>query len=198
MSLAGFDFQHLNKRFLTAFNQPVNLAAQYGVSIIQAQAATAWRCIGVYHLPPQENNGRHNVFVEVLNEDGYRTALPRIAWTWWMDAPTQYVKLDKPANEPACDIPISRGATVTLRVDGLGIPSDSVGNLRATHPDEAVGNTMGHHSFYVVFQLQRSAVVTPPVEPEKPQSLTLEQRVERNEDEIRKLWAIVNTWNGGK
>lgn len=196
MSVTGFNFQHLNKRFLADLKQPVNLAAQYGVSIIQAQGAAVWRCIGAYHLEPQENNRRHNIFIDVLNEDGYRTRLPRIAWTWWMDAPTQYVKLDKPDNEPACDIPISPGSWVTLHVDGLGIPSDSVGNLRASHPDEGpnAGNAIGHHSFYVVFQLQRSDVVTPPVEPEPTQPETLEAAWV----EIRKLWAIVNQWQGGK
>lgn len=196
MSVTGFNFQHLNKRFLADLKQPVNLAAQYGVSIIQAQAALVWRCIGVYHLEPQENNRRHNIFIDVLNEEGFRTRLPRIAWTWWMDAPTQYRKLDKPDNEPACDIPINPGSWITVQVDGLGIPSDSVGNLRTNHPDEGpnAGNSIGHHSFYVVFQLQRTGIVTPPVEPEPTQPETLEAAWV----EIRKLWAIVNEWQGGK
>jgi hypothetical protein len=84
MSLAGFDFQALNRRYLA---QPSNDAANYAVSIIPAGPGTAWRCIGAYHLTPAQNNRRHNVFVEVLDEAGNRTRQPQIAWTWWIDAP---------------------------------------------------------------------------------------------------------------
>lgn len=191
MGLAGFNWQHLNQRFLKSFVQPVNLAAQYGASIVAAPPGDAWRCIGIYHLEPQENNRRHNVFVDVLDEDGFRTHLPQIAWTWWMDAPVQYRQLDKPDDEPACDIPIDKGATITLRV-ATGIASDSVGNLHARWPDEGptAGNAIGHHSFYVVFQLRRSGIVAPPVDPVPP-ALTLEERVAR-------LEKIVEQMQGGK
>lgn len=181
MGLAGFDFQALNRKYLA---QPSNDAANYAVSIIPAGPGTAWRCIGIYHLKPSENNGRHNVFVEVLDEAGNRTRQPAIHWTWWMDAPTQTLKLGKPASEPAADIPIASGATITLRVDGLGIPSDSVGNLHTRWADEGSGNTWGHHSYYVVFQLQRQGAITPPIDPPTEPPLTLEQRVAR----LERLW----------
>lgn len=181
MSLSGFDFQSLNRKYLS---QPANDAAQYAASIAKAPSGTAWRCIGIYHLSPQENNGRRNVYVEVLDEGGNRTRAPQVAWTWWMDAPMQYRNLDKPNSEPACDIPIDPGATITLRVYGLGFPSDSVGNLHTRWADEGAGNTWGHHSYYVVFQLQRGAVVTPPIEPPTTPPLTLEQRVAR----LERLW----------
>lgn len=179
MSLAGFDFQALNRRYLA---QPSNDAAQYAVSIIPAGPGTAWRCIGAYHLKPTENNRRHNVFVEVLDEAGNRTRQPQIAWTWWIDAPVQLRKLDKPNDEPAADIPIDKGATITLRVADA-FPSDSVGNIHTRWADESAGNSIGHHSFYVVFQLQRRGTVTPPIEP-PTLPLTLEQRVER----LERLW----------
>lgn len=101
-----------------------------------------------------------------------------------MDAPVQYRQLDKPDDEPGCDIPIDKGATITLRV-ATGIASDSVGNLHARWPDEGptAGNAIGHHSFYVVFQLRRSGIVAPPVDPVPP-ALTLEERVAR----LEKLW----------
>ena len=184
MSLSGFDFQSLNRKYLTQpANDAANYAANYAASIAKAPSGTAWRCIGIYHLTPSENNGRRNVFVEVLDEGGNRTRAPQIAWTWWLDAPTQYRQLDKPNSEPAADIPIDSGATITLRVYGLGIPSDSVGNLHTRWADEGSGNTWGHHSYYVVFQLQRGIVVTPPIEPPTT-PLTLEQRVAR----LERLW----------
>lgn len=182
--LAGFDFQRLNLRFLGSLQQPVNLAADYGVSITPTPAGDAWRCIGVYHLPPEENRGRHNCFIEVLDEHGLRTRTPLIKWTWWIDATVQTLRLDKPDNEPAADIPLEVKSTVTLRVDGGGLPSDSVGNVHTRHNDEGAEkwNSYGHHSFYVVFQRQGTGAVVPPVITtpiEPPTMLTLELLAER-------------------
>lgn len=208
MSLAGFDFQALNRKYL---QQPANDAANYGASIVSAPAGDAWRCIGIYHLKPSENKGRHNVFVEVLDPHGDRIRLPHITWTWWIDAPTQTRQLDKPDNEPAADITIDKGATITLQVAD-GLPSDSVGNLHARHNDEGSGNTWGHHSFYVVFQLKRGNVATPPVEPQKPPILppdnggsATDQRLSALEAEVKRLtanqdalWKVIDNWQAGK
>lgn len=168
MSVVGFDFQRLNRVALSTLQPPVNQAEGYGVNVVKAPAGAAWRCIGVFHLASGENNGRHNVFVDVLDENGNRTREPVINWTWYIDAPVQTVRLDKPDDEPAADIPVEKSATVTIRINGGGIPSDSVGNLHTRHNDEATGNTYGHHSFYVVFQRQRSAIIAPPVDPVDP------------------------------
>ena len=192
MSLAGFDFQALNRRYLA---QPANDAANYAASITPAGPGTAWRCIGIYHLLPAENNRRHNVFVDVLDEAGNRTRQPQIAWTWWIDAPVQMRKLDKPNDEPAADIPIDKGATITLRVADA-FPSDSVGNLHARWADEGqnAGNAVGHHSFFVVFQLQRRGTITPPVIDPPTQPRTLEAAWA----EIDKLWSAFEQMQGGK
>lgn len=159
MSITGFDFHALNRRYMA---QPANDATRYGVSMVKAPAGLAWRCIGIYHLSPSENRGRHNVFVDVLDEKGNRTRDPVINWTWYMDAPTQTVRLEKPDNEPATNIPVEKSSTVTLQVNGGGLPSDSVGGIHTRHADEGEGNTWGHHSFYVVFQRQGNAVIIPP------------------------------------
>jgi hypothetical protein len=199
MSVAGFNFQYLNNVSLYWNNQPLNQASKYGVSVVRAQTTGAcWRCIGVFHLPPEDNKGRHNAFVEVLDEQGKRTNDPTIAWSWWIDAPTQIRKLDKPANEPAADIPIERSMTVTLRINGGGIPSDSVGGIHTRHPDERTSdgrplNSYGHHSFYVIFQRQ-NAVDPEPQRPTEP--ATVEQRLTALEVEVKSLRAIVSKWSG--
>lgn len=162
MGLAGFDFQGLNRKYLA---QPANDAGNYGASIVPAQASEAWRCIGIYHLTPTQNNRRHNVFIEVLDESGRRTNQPQIAFSRWMGNAVELRSLDKPDGEPAADIDIYNEDTITLWVAGA-LPSDSVGNLHTRHNDEGVQNTVGHHSYYVVFQLKRgTVVVVPPVEP---------------------------------
>lgn len=165
MSLAGFDFRGIAQRWLALpAQQPVNEAVQYGVNVVRAGTPSAWRCIGVYRLAPDENTGKHNVFVDVLDDNGNRTRIPSVNWTWYMDAPTQVARLDKPDDEPAADFPINKQDTITLCIDGDGLPSDSVGGIHTRHNDEGAGNTYGHFSYYVVFQRQRAAVIAPPVE----------------------------------
>lgn len=200
MSLAGFDFQALNRRYL---QQPSNDAANYAVSIIPAPPGTAWRCIGAYHLKPTENMRGHNCYIEVLDDQGNRTRQPQIAFSRWIDAALELRKLDKPNDEPATNIDIYKGDTITLRVADA-FPSDSVGNIHTRWADEGSGNSWGHHSYYVVFQLQRKGViVTPPIEPpttpEQPTDMAAVwielRRLSANVDAI---WKRLDEWSAGK
>lgn len=163
-SVTGFDFAALNRRYLAT---PANDATAYGVSIVGAQKQSVWRCIGAYHLKPDENRGRHNVYVEVLDESGKRTRNATIKWRWYTDAPLQTRLLDKPDDEPAADIPLESSMFVSLYLDGDGLPSDNVGNLHSRHGDEKgtggeTFNSYGHHSFYIVYQRQKGGVVIDP------------------------------------
>lgn len=181
IGISGFDFGALNQRFrATAGNE----ASNYGVTIQPAEVAPGtryWKAIGVYHLSPDENRGRHNIFVDVLNDGGQRAKEMTIGWTWDGNSdPHSLNHLDKPDNEPATDIPIF-GSVFRLWVAG-GEASDIVSGIHAQHADEhnAAGellNSIGHHSFYVVFQRVQKAgstgvttggggnVITPPVTP---------------------------------
>ena len=179
MSLAGFPFQQLNQRYLA---QPANDAAHYGVSIVRARSLKAYRCIGAYHLTKEEGGGRHNIFVEVLDENGRRDKSPLLNWTVSTDMPMQSKRLDeKPDNEPAADIPMNAQDTVTVRInDGKpGGDSDSVGGLHFRHTH---GGDYGHHSFFLVFQRQSTIVIAPPIDPlppVEPEPLTLESLARR-------------------
>lgn len=181
--LAGFPFQALNQKYLAS---PSNDAADYGVSIVRAKSLKAYRCIGVYHLTPEQNNRRHHVYIEVLDEQGNRDKSPMLNWTVSTDMPMQSRPLDKPDNEPASDIPMEKWDTVTVRInDGrAGGDSDSVGNLHVRHADEGAQNTWGHHSFFLCFQRQADAIITPPIDPPvpvepAPATLTLESLAQR-------------------
>lgn len=206
MSVSGFEWQRLNRVALSALQQPVNQAVDYGVSVVKASAGPAWRCIGIFKLAPEQNRGRHNVFIDVLDEQGNRDRQPLVNWTWYMDAPMQTVRLDKPDNEPAADIPVEKSYTVTLRVNGGGLASDSVGGIHTRHRDEGEGNTYGHHSFYIVFQRQGSGIITPPVDPvDPPTDTNLAQRVATLEEQMRQTAALLQQqaallveWSGGK
>ncbi len=154
--------------------EPINDAAQkYGVRIVVAddvaEGETYWKVIGVHHLLPRENFSKHNVYIEALDEQGQRIKNP-FAWSGWTWQGRQSheradpLPLDKPDFEPAGNIAMYFGQIVSVWMKGLGRDandkSDRVENLHTAHPDEPLSdgsllNTLGHHSFYVVFQRTR-------------------------------------------
>ena len=155
---------------------PINDAVQkYGVRIVEADVAegeTYWKVIGVHHLLPRENFSKHNVYLEALDESGQRVTNP-IAWAGWTwegrrsNERADPLPLDKPPYETAGNIAMHFGQIVSVWIKGLGRDandkSDRVENIHTTHPDEPLPdgsllNTLGHHSFYVVFQRTRKAV----------------------------------------
>jgi len=172
-------FQHTtyNQQFLRHIAQTdtaANNAATYDVRILPAEVepgASYWRIIGVHHLKPSENRGRHHAFIDVLDEDGHRVTDPNlyVYWSWKGRTPDQKAPpkpLDKPATEPAGNLPIQRGMELELWIQGDGSPSERVQNLHARHADEPAANgelwnSLGHHSFYVVFQRTRRVDATP-------------------------------------
>ncbi len=154
---------------------PINDAAQqYELRIVEADVAageTYWKVIGVHHLLPRENFSKHNVYLEALDESGQRIRNP-IAWAGWTwegrrsNERADPLPLDKPAYETAGNIAMHFGQVVSVWIKGLGRDanekSDRVENIHTTHPDEPLPdgsllNTLGHHSFYVVFQRTHKA-----------------------------------------
>ncbi|MFN8456826.1 MAG: carboxypeptidase-like regulatory domain-containing protein [Anaerolineae bacterium] len=141
----------------------------YKLRIVEANVAegeTYWKVIGVHHLLPDENRSNHNVFLEALDENGQRIKNP-IAWAGWTwqgrrdNERADPVPLDKPAGEAAGNIALHDGQIVSVWINGQARDgkdkSDRVENLDIIHPDEPgpsgeKWNTIGHHSFYVVFQ----------------------------------------------
>ncbi|MCD6290296.1 MAG: hypothetical protein J7M34_07315 [Anaerolineae bacterium] len=146
-------------------NEPdtINDAQAYGVRIVPvkvdpAQSKAVWRVRRVHHLTPEENGGRHHIFIDMLDENGKRIMGAQARVTW--PNGEQIVTVDKPANEPGTNFPMWKGQVCS--VEGVGLPSDRVENLHTNHPDEAPGNTLFHHSFLVIFQ--RTPSSEPPAE----------------------------------
>lgn len=162
---------------------PRNRATKYEVKVSRAQAAPGqpvWRVRGVWHLLPAENQGKHNIYVEVVDEQGNRINLARIL-VFNEAGARGFAETDKPANEPGTNTQMGSNETVKIRVGGVRvgwelkdteIPSDTVENLHTRWADEPGGNTLGHHSYFVVFQRSRGPIgelpdeVGPP--PEEP------------------------------
>lgn len=144
----------------------------YKLRIVEANVAegeTYWKVIGVHHLLPDENRSNHNVFLEALDENGQRIKSP-IAWAGWTwqgrrdNERADPVPLDKPIGEAAGNIALHDGQIASVWIKGgsrdAQDKSDRVENLDIIHPDEPgpngeKWNTIGHHSFYVVFQRTR-------------------------------------------
>ena len=158
------DINHYNALFLA--NPGQNDATKYGVKITLSHTTPApYRCIGVHHLTPDENVGKHHVFLDVLDEQGQRIRQAQLEWTWEgrrLEEPAPPVTIDKPDTEPGTNIAMNWAQTITVSI--LNQRSDAVTNLHTRHPDEGEtnGNSRGHHSFYVVFQRQSGDSPPPP------------------------------------
>lgn len=147
--------------FLTKIRsgEPIfNSAQPYGISVRQAHKIGLppgithyWRCIGIHHLAGSENMGNHHVYADVLDEDGQRINGARLILKQ-SEAPPLFAVIDKPPHEPGTNFPLWSTMRATVAVHDDDLPSEEVCDLRTDHADEGVGNTWGHHSFYVVFQ----------------------------------------------
>lgn len=147
-------------------------AEKYGVTVtpvpIPDPAAPHWRVIGVHHLTGAENHGQHNVFVDVLDEQGQRLDLTRILIFQDNGVGRGFMVIDKPGNEPGSNTQMHFNDTLTVKVDREGLPSEQVRGLHTRHDDEGAGTTRGHHSFYIVWQRAQGEPVKPPVVEPKP------------------------------
>ncbi|MBC8448821.1 MAG: carboxypeptidase regulatory-like domain-containing protein, partial [Chloroflexi bacterium] len=135
---------------------PGNDAEAYGVAIEEApveEGQLYWRAVRVHHLTPEENGGKHHIFLDILDEVGTRLSAAQARVTW--EGGEQVITVDKPLNEPGTNFPMWKWqvcAVEALGLPGQPLPSDRVTNLHTGHDDEAPGNTLFHHSFLVVFQ----------------------------------------------
>ena len=137
-----------------------NDAAKYKVDIKflpsierPADAKQYWHVIGVHHLSGAENMGNHHVYCDVLDESGKRINGARLTLLQ-AGSPPVFAVVDKPASEAGTNFPLWKAdrATVAVVWPDSPLPSEQVTGLSSAHPDEEVGNTLFHHSFYVVFQ----------------------------------------------
>jgi hypothetical protein len=125
---------------------------KWGIGVHEA-ANGEWKVAKIHHLTPDENKGRHNIYIDALDESGQRVTG---AMLWWGDSGgvMERVSMDKPAGEPMCNIPIFRGQVIYV---SMGEKSPTVVGLHSMHGDELgpngeIWNSNGHHSFYIVFQ----------------------------------------------
>lgn len=165
-----FDWQSWRDKFLA--NPGYNDATDYGV-IVSNIDNPLYDVIGVHHLRPDENRGNHHIFIDVLckpEQDGGPKRIMNAVVNWTWEDRTQSglpdpVLIGKPENEIAA-LPFFSGVKINIwHPAGNGVTG-----LTAVHPDELgpngeKWNSIGHHSFLVVFQEIGSGVVIPPPPP---------------------------------
>lgn len=156
----------------------VNEAEAYGARLIPANVpdgALYWKATTLRHLSPDENRGKHNVFVRALDENGQRDRNPSLRATYsWEgrqpneDAPPR--QLDKgDADIGHADIDVYQGQHISVWIEGDGLPSDRAENLHTDHDvlertsDGQDGNSRYHHSYLVTFQRPLSPVPLQPL-----------------------------------
>lgn len=139
----------------------------------------------IHHLDGDENKGQHNAFVDVIDADGLpmRPTGLYLGWTWDFrgdNEPAPPKAFDKPASEPGANVPINKGMVFScwLQDESGYVLSDIVRGLRVDmEADPATGNSLFHHSYYIIFRLGQVSAPPAPV-------LTLEERVARIEKRL--------------
>ncbi len=127
-----------------------------------------WKVKKIWHLPPQENRGKHNIFVNIY-KDGIDFRNPNfVIKSGWNgqhpDESSKDAKFDKPKNEPGADVPIEKGQEIWIKIWDGGSDSEVVMNLKANFEDNSgEGNSLHHHSYLVEFEYRQGDIEILPV-----------------------------------
>lgn len=153
---------------MSTSSNPNETPESFGVSIVPCKAAsmpTYWRVRRVRVLPGSENKGNHHIYIDAYNVDGspYRNINAIVDYTYGSVKP-RLVLLDKPLSEPGGNEPMYLNQVYSVAMYSIA-PSESVEGMHTKHADGEPGNTMGHWSFHVEFQLTPVQPETPPPAP---------------------------------
>lgn len=128
----------------------------YGISLT-TYPHSRYKIREVRHLPPEENKGKHNVYIDVYNTSGNRVS--NVLAIAQHDEKSRSFYLDKRQGEPMGNTPIYPGERLSVCIDaGFRDTSDVVHGLHTNHPTELgpsgeIWNSYGHHSFYLRFEM---------------------------------------------
>jgi len=182
------------RRYINPVQPLVNTGAYAN---IERAAGPCWRCVCVYHLSPQENVGKSNIFIDVLSAGGDWAIAEhlRVGWTWNGRQPHEPAAprmFEKRPPEFRAQVDLYKGQITSLRImDATGLRSDVVNGLRSDVEDLSTGgNTRFHNSFAALFQRISGPVIAPPIDPVMPPTEILtawQMGIERDIAEL-KAW----------
>lgn len=136
-----------------------------GGNVLSVTAIDAWKCVMIHEMSSDEEQGSHNLYIDLIDKDGKRlqpTAAIAIEYGWdgmQSNEKPPFAPLEKSSPEPLANIPLYRGQRLWVGVKDV-IGSDIAQNF-TSDPD-------GHQSFYVVFQRQSKATA-----PQKPNTISV-------------------------
>ena len=128
-----------------------------GASCVPATAAGKYVSVDMQASPAPSAWGtirKTNPSGDILDEEGNRINRGRLI-LYQVDTDPVFATVDKPANEAGTNFPLWKADKARVAVfwpDDNPLPSEQAMGLSTGHPDEEMGNTLFHHSFYVVFQ----------------------------------------------
>jgi hypothetical protein len=136
---------------------------QRGVLLTHTTAVPGWRVVRAEYRDVAQSQGRHHIYVDVLDENGVRVVGAPV-YVLWRDGRHELTTEAKPGEESAANFPMyAAGSAYTL---SLGVNSDAVSGMGLG--DIATPNQGDHVSYYLVFQRTVEAATSAPEEPETP------------------------------
>lgn len=154
--------------------KPGTVINDTGIVTVLSSALMPYEVAGVHYLAPDENQGRQNIFVDVLDANGRPLVRPpglRVGWTWKgrneQTEPAPPAPFEKLPPEAAANVAVFPGQTVTLWLEDMSghRVSQQVTGFRTNLAGDGSGSRPGHNSFYVVFRPVRQ-VSEPPIVPD--------------------------------
>lgn len=147
------EFQNHYREHGTIYNDTPEIhPSNLPVIKITSPSGSNWRVLGIHKLTPSENNGQHNVFLEVFCKQNEREGMRAVYWDWQgrhgtEDAPGPVFMAQK-GKDNLMDLPIYIPMRIKLWIQN----GDEVKWFHSEWPNENAGNTLGHHSYFICFQ----------------------------------------------
>lgn len=159
----------------------INDANAYGVKIIPAAVDKGdeyWKIVRIHHLTPEENQKRHHIFIDAIDETGKN--LPGSTFLIRWEGGSETVTTQAQPSGPGANFPMWKWQVCSI--EGANAHSDIAVNLRTDHPDEGTLNTLFHHSFAITFMR------TVARGKETPAFSTLRGRIPQGSTHTLELW----------
>ena len=118
--------------------------------VVSKKLTYGWKINSWRQLSPAENQGKHNIYIDALINGNKQRGLT-VIWGWKgqrKDELSPPVKMDKPLNEPGCNIPIEKGQEIWIEIQDAKYPSERIEGF-----DTISDISWGHVSYYVQFEL---------------------------------------------
>lgn len=124
---------------------------QRGVRLFHANVTygdTYWKLVRAEYRGPERMDGKHHIYVDLLDEQG-RRVVNQALWAKWDGGGSTFYSEAKPGEEAAANFPMFAAGNA-YRVSVAGLPSDEVAGMGLGSIEEP--HMAIHVSYFLVFQ----------------------------------------------